>query len=131
MSNCEIVDNVACGVSFQYCRTHKVEPKDCPGAAVADPGNLINAVQAFKDIYDQTLAASSKREFQVGDKVRCISIVKDFTFWSEDWVTEAGIAVGGVYTVESVSEASIHPSLMVREAEVPYSLPQSCFEVVE
>ena len=27
---CEIVNNEACGKRFQYCRTHKVEPKDCP-----------------------------------------------------------------------------------------------------
>lgn len=30
MSDCDVVENVALGKIFSYCRVHKVEPKDCP-----------------------------------------------------------------------------------------------------
>jgi hypothetical protein len=32
MVDCEIVENVANGKTFNYCRVHKVEAQDCPDA---------------------------------------------------------------------------------------------------
>lgn len=50
---CEIVNNEACGKQFQYCRTHKVEPKDCPKPK--ETSEFTNPI---------------KGKFKAGDKVR-------------------------------------------------------------
>jgi len=96
-SNCEIVENTACGKAFQYCRTHKVEPKDCPSAKkevefqtpfmTLEPhpehsgiGYLVGKTPCRYDglggLCVEHLGCGSKamtkREFKVGDKVRVI-----------------------------------------------------------
>lgn len=41
MKDCDIVNNSACGKDFEYCRTHKVEPKDCP----VDTADIVGGLQ--------------------------------------------------------------------------------------
>lgn len=69
MNNCEIVENVACGVSFQYCRTHKVEPKDCPGNKMTEPTAEPDPMAGIRENLQKDF---QKREFKVGDKVRIL-----------------------------------------------------------
>lgn len=64
MSNCEIVDNIACGKSFRYCRVHKVEERDCPKYATTPaPLNFVVDAKAI---------APKRTGFKVGDKVRYV-----------------------------------------------------------
>lgn len=37
---CELVENMACGKVFIYCRTHKVENRDCPKRSSSTPGEF-------------------------------------------------------------------------------------------
>lgn len=69
MNDCEIVENTACGQAFKYCRTHKVEPQDCPGAK----STAVQAGAALQQLANFEIApryAAPKREFKVGDRVK-------------------------------------------------------------
>jgi len=90
-SNCEIVENTACGKAFQYCRTHKVEPHQCPGAkqevVFQTPWMELKPRQSWTTPIP---VPTAKREFKVGDKVRCLKM---------EYGNET---VGKVYTVIQV-----------------------------
>lgn len=73
MSNCEIVDNVACGVSFQYCRTHKVEPKDCPGNNTPEDFELLPyTIHTYQVELVRDNEVTKRPEFKAGDRVRAL-----------------------------------------------------------
>lgn len=105
MNNCEIVDNVACGQTFQYCRTHKVESKDCPGNKKPEGLESLAALQyqinqaaaaltpcryaglgspciEHLGCNSRPVAPTSKREFKVGDKVRHVPASPYAAFYS-------------------------------------------------
>jgi hypothetical protein len=72
-NNCEIVDNVACGVEFKYCRTHKVEPKDCPGNKTPeDFESLPYTLHTYQVELVRDNEVTKRPEFKVGDKVRIV-----------------------------------------------------------
>lgn len=75
-SNCEIVDNVACGQSFQYCRTHKVESKDCPGAKKVEVADAQHPLYTYQALVNKVAATIAQREFKVGDKVSVYDVVR-------------------------------------------------------
>lgn len=82
MSECEIVSNTACGKDFWVCRTHKVEVSEatsCPGNAKSPTREeLVDKLQhlvekkMIKHIESHYGPDALKREFKVGDNVRCL-----------------------------------------------------------
>lgn len=71
MSDCEVVKSFACGKEFDYCRTHKVESKDCPGQKKPDIVVHHDGLGVL-GVGSRLTPPTAKREFRVGDKVRFV-----------------------------------------------------------
>lgn len=81
---CDLITNQAGNKSFEYCRIHKVESKDCPG--VLPPPPVVNSGP------DKPIPRSV---FRVGDRVRRLDPSMDENTY--------GMVAGRIYTVNSVS----------------------------
>lgn len=72
--DCEIVDSWANGTAFQYCRTHKKEPQDCPGSkqevVIQTPWTNLEPRKGYTKIGVDLAASPIRPVFKVGDKVK-------------------------------------------------------------
>lgn len=109
MADCELIENTACGKSFTYCRTHKVESKDCPkaksgrfysdGQVLFKPGDITHITYAAPrynfSVWDfAVVSVDLGPGFGVGKVVKIKSVNPNDQYVVSDASGRRGLALG-------------------------------------
>lgn len=131
MDNCEIVENTACGVAFKYCRTHKVEAHECPGAKHETTNHIKHMVDMLADAgvgFEIAPRHQAKSEFKAGGRVRCVATTQH-DWESRAWTVESEVSVGDILTVSDVLATESFVGL--KFVDCPFFQDSCNFEVFE
>lgn len=93
--DCDIIDNTACGKTFQYCRTHKTEPHDCPQNIVLES--------------PPPFPKDPMEKYNLGQKLRCLV-----------GLVGANFTPGQIYTIYSVNRQKLLVQMMDESGNYPF-----------